>query len=233
MCVATAITTLPTHTHTPHTHTHTHHTHTDTHTHTTQTHTQTHTHTHMHTDTHPHTQRDTHTHTHAYRHTHTRERHTQTTHIPQSLKSSSTDTQTNTSTDVKLFSLFASLEELQFFSMFLSNRNISTYPLYTLTGHFIRYILLVPGWTPFSFRTLNSSCHRFNKVLKHCSEILVHINMIASHSCCRFVVCTSMMRISRSSTSQRCSIGLRSGDCGGHLSKVNSLSCSRNQSEMI
>ncbi len=57
--------------------------------------------------------------------------------------------------------------------------------------------------------------------------------MIASHSCCRFVGCTSMMWISRSTTSQRCSIGLRSGDCGGHLSKVNSMSCSRNQSEMI
>ncbi len=42
-----------------------------------------------------------------------------------------------------------------------------------------------------------------------------------------------MMQISRSTTSQRCSIGLRSGDCRGHLSKVNSLSCSRNQSEMI
>ncbi len=68
---------------------------------------------------------------------------------------------------------------------------------------------------------------------KHSSEILVHIDMIASHSCCRFVVCTSMMQISRSTTSQRCSIGLRSGDCGGRLSKVNSLSCSRNQSEMI
>ncbi len=52
-------------------------------------------------------------------------------------------------------------------------------------------------------------------------------------SCWRFVGCTSMMRISRSTTSQSCSIGLRSGDCGGHLSKVNSLSCSRNQSEMI
>ncbi len=57
--------------------------------------------------------------------------------------------------------------------------------------------------------------------------------MIASRSCCRFVGCTSMMRISRSTTSQRCSIGLRSGDCGSYLSKVNSLSCSRNQSEMI
>jgi len=57
--------------------------------------------------------------------------------------------------------------------------------------------------------------------------------MIVSRSCCRFVGCTSMMWISCSTTSQRCSIGLRSGDCGGHLSKVNSLSCSRNQSEMI
>ncbi len=57
--------------------------------------------------------------------------------------------------------------------------------------------------------------------------------MIASRSSCRFVVCTSMMWISRSTASQRCSIGLRSGDCGGYLSKVNSLSCSRNQSEMI
>ncbi len=57
--------------------------------------------------------------------------------------------------------------------------------------------------------------------------------MIASRSCYRFVGCTFMMWISRSTTSQRCSIGLRSGDCGGHLSKVNSLSCSWNQSEMI
>ncbi len=66
---------------------------------------------------------------------------------------------------------------------------------------------------------------------KHSSEILVHIDIIASSSCCRFVGCTSMMRISCSTTSQRCSIWLRSGDCRGHLSKVNSLSCSRNQSE--
>ncbi len=68
---------------------------------------------------------------------------------------------------------------------------------------------------------------------KHSSEILVHIDMMVSCSCCRFVGCSSMMRISRSTTSQRCTIELRSGYCGGHLSKVNSLSCSRNQSEMI
>ncbi len=65
------------------------------------------------------------------------------------------------------------------------------------------------------------------------SEILVHMDTIASRSCCRFVGCTSMMWISRSTTSQRCSIGLRSGDCGCYLSKVNSLSCSRNLSEII
>ncbi len=62
---------------------------------------------------------------------------------------------------------------------------------------------------------------------------LVRIDTIASRSRCRFVSCASVMQISRSTTSQRCSAGLRSGDCGGHLSSVNSLSCSRNQFEMI
>lgn len=40
---------------------------------------------------------------------------------------------------------------------------------------------------------------------------LVHIDMVASHSCCRFIDCTSMMRLT-----QRFCIGLRSGDsdCG-------------------
>ncbi len=90
---------------------------------------------------------------------------------------------------------------------------------HTNTGHFIRCTLLVPGWTPFAVRTV---LILRGMDWKHSSEILVHIVMIASHSCCRFVSCTSMMRISRSTTSQSCSIGLRSGDCGGHLSKVNS-----------
>ncbi len=107
--------------------------------------------------------------------------------------------------------------------------------IYTLTGHFIRYTLRVPGWTPFfAFRTtLIIRGIDSTRCWKHYSKILVHIDMIASLSCCRIVVCTSMMRISHSTTSQRCSIVLRSGDSGGHLSEVNSLSCSRNQSEMI
>jgi len=105
--------------------------------------------------------------------------------------------------------------------------------IFTLTGHFIRYTLLVWVGPPFDFRTALILCGiDSTRCWKHSSEILVHIDMIASRSCCRFVGCTSMMRISRSTTSQRCSIGLRSGDCGGHLSKVNSLSCSRNQSEI-
>ncbi len=41
---------------------------------------------------------------------------------------------------------------------------------------------------------------------KYSSEILVHIDMIASRCCCIFVGCTSIMRISRSTTYQRCSV---------------------------
>ncbi len=103
---------------------------------------------------------------------------------------------------------------------------------YTITGHFIRYTLLV-GPT-FAFRTaLILRGIDSTRCWKHSSMMLVNIDTIASCSCCRFVGCTSIMWISRSTTSRRCSIGLRSGDCGGHLSKVNSLSCSRNQSEMM
>ncbi len=38
---------------------------------------------------------------------------------------------------------------------------------HTLTCHFIRYTLLVMGWTPFCLQNcLNSSWHKFNKVLE-------------------------------------------------------------------
>ena len=71
-----------------------------------------------------------------------------------------------------------------------SSLNIYVYVhQYTLTGHFIS--LPVKGWTPLCLQNcLNSS-----------------IDMTASGSCCR-----SMMPISRSTTSQSCSVGLRSGD---------------------
>ncbi len=48
----------------------------------------------------------------------------------------------------------------------ISFKNINQ-SLYTLTGHFIRNILLVPVWTPFCLQNcLNSLWHRFNKVLE-------------------------------------------------------------------
>lgn len=62
---------------------------------------------------------------------------------------------------------------------------------------------------------------------------LFHIDMIASQRCCRSVRCTSMIWNSHSSISQRCSLGLRSGGGGGHLSTAISLLYSRNQFEII
>ncbi len=72
------------------------------------------------------------------------------------------------------------------------------YTVYTLTGHFIRYTLLVVGWTPFSFRTaLILRGIDSTRCWKQSSEILVHIDMIASRSCCRFVACTTNIFMER------------------------------------
>lgn len=57
--------------------------------------------------------------------------------------------------------------------------------------------------------------------------------LLTSHSWGRFLDCTSLMQISRSTTSQRFSTGLRSGDCGHNGSRVNALSYSRNQFEIL
>lgn len=56
--------------------------------------------------------------------------------------------------------------------------------------------------------------------------------MIVLRSCCTFVDCTFIMWVSDSTTSQICSVGLRSGDYGCHLSTVDSMSSQRNQFEM-
>ncbi len=83
-----------------------------------------------------------------------------------------------------------------------SDKGMKSHLTYKLTGHFIRHTLLVPGWTPFAFRTaLILRGIDSTRCWKHSSDILVHINMIASCSCCRFVGYTSIMRISRSTTS--------------------------------
>lgn len=62
----------------------------------------------------------------------------------------------------------------------------------TLTRHFIRYNLLVPFW----FRAASILCGTDLKwCWDHSSENLVHIDIIASRSCSRFVNCTFIMKI--------------------------------------
>lgn len=70
-------------------------------------------------------------------------------------------------------------------------------------------------------------CVKFNKVLKHYSDIFDYTDTMASLSCYRIVGSTSMRQISDSIASQRWSVGLRSSDCGGYLITVHSLSCLR------
>ena len=94
--------------------------------------------------------------------------------------------------------------------------------------------VLVKGLTPFCLlNCLNSSWCTFNKVLEtflrdfgpYWHDSITQLLQIRCG-------CTSIMGISRSTTSWSCSVGLRSGDCGGLWSTV-SLSCSPNQFEMI
>ncbi len=105
---------------------------------------------------------------------------------------------------------------------------------HTLTGHFIRYTLLVLGWTLFFLQNcLNSPWNRFNKMLETFLRDFGpywHDSITQLLQICRLHIHDANLPFHHI---PRCSIGLRSGDCGGHLSKVNSLSCSRNQSEMI
>lgn len=56
---------------------------------------------------------------------------------------------------------------------------------------------------------------------KHSSEVLVNVDLTASHSCCWCVGFTSTIGVSCISTSQRCSVWLRSGECGCRLSTAN------------
>jgi len=100
---------------------------------------------------------------------------------------------------------------------------------HTLTKRIIRNTKLILCLTPFRLICGIDS----TRCWKHSLEMLAHIDRIASCNWLRFVGCSSRAWSSRSTTSQRCSIGWRSGDCGGHFSTVNSLSCSRNQFEMI
>lgn len=79
--------------------------------------------------------------------------------------------------------------------------------------YFISYSLLVPG-PCLAFRTDLILCVTdLTRRWKHSSAISVHIDMTASHRCCIFVGCTSIMWISCLTSSQRCSARFRSGDC--------------------
>lgn len=80
----------------------------------------------------------------------------------------------------------------------------------TLTSHFNRYILPLPDWSAF---LPNSSWHR--------NIPQVHIGVISITAAAHLW-----------SEYHKGSLWLESGDCGGHSSTVDSLSCSRNQIEM-
>lgn len=58
-------------------------------------------------------------------------------------------------------------------------------------------------------------------------SFFVALDMTAADSYCRFIGCTSTMRLSWSITSRRCSSGLRSGDCGTNVMDMvsNQFSC--------
>lgn len=83
-----------------------------------------------------------------------------------------------------------------------------------LVGHFIRYTWLALGWTLFCLPCIDSTSW-----LKRPSDILIHIDVMASHTFSIFVDFISVMQ---------CPVLPHPND---HLSTVRSSSCSRNQSE--
>lgn len=92
--------------------------------------------------------------------------------------------------------------------------------------------VLKAGWTTFSARTTLILCGMNHaRFWKYSFDILVHVDLIASHHCYRLICCTFMPWIPHSTTSQRWSIWFRSGDWGGLWSTLKSLPCSRNQFE--
>lgn len=69
---------------------------------------------------------------------------------------------------------------------------LSSITVKTLSGHFIRYTLLVLCWTHFAFRAV-----LIIQWWKHSSATLFHIAMMASHSCCRFHDVNLLFHLSR------------------------------------
>lgn len=92
---------------------------------------------------------------------------------------------------------------------------------YALAGHFIRTTPLRLGRTRFALR-IASNLHGVDstRCWKHTFEILVHVDRIASHNCCRFGSWTRVLRIFRPVTSERCSIEFRYGDLSRPLNYI-------------
>ncbi len=97
-----------------------------------------------------------------------------------------------------------------------------------------RYSLLVSGWTPFCLQNcLNSLWHRFNKVLETFLRDFGpywHDSITQLLQICRLHIHDDNLSFHHI---PKVLYWIEIWWCGGHLSKVNSLSCSRNQSEMI
>lgn len=63
--------------------------------------------------------------------------------------------------------------------------------IYALTGHLITYTLLVTVGIPFLLSDLFSFLwHKFQLGAENILQILIHVDMTASHICWRFVSCT-------------------------------------------
>lgn len=101
--------------------------------------------------------------------------------------------------------------------------------LYRAASLFFKISVLNIYW-PLYWLHLASTFHGTDptRSWKHSPETVLHIDVIASQSCCRVVSCMFRMWIFCSIGSEGCTT-----DCGGHLSTLNSLSWSRNQFGII
>ena len=102
---------------------------------------------------------------------------------------------------------------------------------YTLNGQIIMTIPSVLCWATFCLKycaiLFGIDSLRCWKVMQ---GIWHHAWWIALSGSVRFDGCGTSCLMALLNSSNKCSIGLRSGDCGGHLSKVKSPSCSWNLS---
>lgn len=100
--------------------------------------------------------------------------------------------------------------------LFKEHPFVWSYSLHIPTGRFIRHTLLVPDWPLFCLQKwLSSLWHKFIKVQTIFRDFSPywHDGITQSLQICWLHIHVPM--ISRSSTLPRCSIWLRSSDCGG------------------